>query len=209
MKRLFATICAVLAIFAASAQTAPVARYDHITLGDNEGFFDMNRKMGEIVKNLKDFTFSVYFRVDSLNHLDGYGHFIFACSALAENSADEGPYVACRLNEQRFEISTGGYMHEQFIMQGEKAKPGVWTHLLYRQHGHHGELYIDGSLIGTNEKMPFLSDIFKEAPSHCWIGKAPFKGDKYLSNTDIHGLSIYDYAVTDKQIEKFSKNKPE
>ena len=31
-----------------------------------------------------------------------------------------------RLNEQRFETSTGGYEHEQIIMQGGKPKRDVW-----------------------------------------------------------------------------------
>ncbi len=38
------------------------------------------------------------------------------CSDRAENSANEGPYMAMRLNEQRFETTTGGYEHEEIIM---------------------------------------------------------------------------------------------
>lgn len=166
-----------------------------LRLGKKNGYYDLTSEVGEIVKDLRDFTLTVKYKVSSSNPLDGYGHFIFACSALKENSAEEGPYVAFRLNEQRFEISTGGYNHEQFIMQGGKPKRDKWVKAVYRQKGHVGELYLDGKLIGRNDKMPYLADIFKEAPANCWIGRAPFKGDKYLSETEISDLRIYNYAL--------------
>ena len=172
-----------------------------LNLGDTDGYCDLTTKVGEIVKGLHDFTFMVDYNVSSSNKLDGYGHFVFACSALKENSADNGPYVAFRLNEQRFEISTGGYMHEEFIMQGGKPKRNKWIHAVYRQKGHVGELYLDGKLVGRNDKMPYLADIFKAAPENCWVGRAPFKGDKYLSNTQISNLRILNYAVDDKDIK--------
>lgn len=172
-----------------------------LNLGSNEGFYDMTPEMGRVVKSLNDFTFSVYYRVDSSNPLDGYGHFIFACSELAENGPEKGPYVAFRLNEQRFEVSTGGYMHEEYIMQGGKPERDVWHHALYRQMGHIGEFYIDGQLIGTNGKMPYLSSIFSHAPEHCWIGKAPFKGDKYLTDTKVSDMCFFNYALSDSAIE--------
>lgn len=173
-----------------------------LNLGNHDGYYDLTAEVGEIIKGLRDFTLSVNYKVSSKNALDGYGHFVFACSALKENSAEEGPYVAFRLNEQRFEISTGGYMHEEFIMEGGKPKRDKWVHALYRQKGHTGELYLDGKLIERNEKMPYLADIFKEVPQNCWVGKAPFKGDKYLSDTKISDLRLYNYAVDDEMIGK-------
>lgn len=175
-----------------------------LSLGRKNGYYDL-AGMGDIVKNLADYTFSVRYKVASSNKLDGYGHFVFACSALAENSAQEGPYVAFRLNEQRFEVSTGGYMNEQFIMTGNAPERDVWHHAVFRQKGHKGEFYIDGKLVGTNENMPFLMDIFKEAPANCWIGRAPFKGDKYLSDTNISDFRIYNYAISDEEMKEISK----
>lgn len=169
-----------------------------LDLGSTDGYYDLTPAMGATIMSLNDYTFSMYYWVSSENKLDGYGHFAFACSALAENSADEGPYVAFRLNEQRFEVSTGGYAHEEFIMQGTPAPKDRWVHVVYRQKGHTGELFIDGKLIGTNTNMPFLSEIFKEAPANCWIGRAPFKGDKYLRNTKIKDLRIYPYALSNE-----------
>ena len=169
-------------------------------LGASNGYYDLTAETGALISQLRDFTVSVHFKVSSENDLDGYGHFLFAFSQLAENSAQEGPYMAMRLNEQRFETSTGGYEHEQIIMQGGKPERDVWIHALYRQQGHKGELFLNGKLIGRNDNMPILAEIFKDAPANCWIGRAPFRGDKYLTQTDVADFRIYNYAVSNQEI---------
>ena len=178
---------------------------DILHLGTNNGYYDLTAETGNLVSQLRDFTVSIRYKVSSENALDGYGHFLFAFSTLAENSAHEGPYMAMRLNEQRFETSTGGYEHEEIIMQGGKPKRNVWHHAIYRQQGHKGELFIDGKLIGRNEKMPILAEIFKDAPANCWIGRAPFRGDKYLTQTDVADFRIYTYAISDKDMRQLMK----
>ena len=174
-------------------------------LGENNGYYDLTAETGALVSQLRDFTVSVYFKVSSENQLDGYGHFLFPFSQLAENSAHEGPYMAMRLNEQRFETSTGGYEHEQIIMQGGKPKRDEWIHALYRQQGHKGELFLDGKLIGRNDNMPILAEIFKDAPANCWIGRAPFRGDKYLTQTDVADFRIYNYAVSNQELRQLKQ----
>lgn len=178
-----------------------------LNLGDKDGYYDMAAETSQLIQNLSSFTISVCFKVSSANKLDGYGHFLFAFSQLAENKADEGPYVAMRLNEQRFETSTGGYQHEEIVMQGGKPQRDVWVHALFRQEGKKGQLFLDGQLIGTNEKMPLPSDIFRQAPACCWIGRAPFRGDKYLSGTQVADFTIYNYAVSDKELSKLLQQK--
>ncbi len=174
-------------------------------LGTNNGYYDLTAETGTLVKGLKDYTVSVCFKVGAGNKLDGYGHFLFAFSQLAENSANEGPYMAMRLNEQRFEVSTGGYEHEEIIMTGGQPKRDTWVHVLYRQQGHNGELFLNGKLIGRNNNMPILAEIFKEAPANCWIGRAPFRGDKYLTDTDVADFRIYDYAVSNQELNKLKQ----
>jgi hypothetical protein len=174
-------------------------------LGTDNGYYDLTAATGTLIKELRDFSVSVWFKVSSENLLDGYGHFLFAFSTLAENSAHEGPYMAMRLNEQRFETSTGGYEHEQIIMQGGKPKRDAWIHVLYRQQGHKGELFLDGKLIGRNDQMPILAEIFKEAPANCWIGRAPFRGDKFLTQTDVADLRIYNYAVSNQELKQLKQ----
>lgn len=174
-------------------------------LGGNKGYYDLTSATGDLIKGLRDFTVSAWFKVSSENLLDGYGHFLFAFSQLAENSAHEGPYMAMRLNEQRFETSTGGYEHEEIIMQGGKPKRDVWVHALFRQQGHKGELYLNDKLIGRNNKMPVLAEIFHDAPANCWIGRAPFRGDKYLTQTDVADFRIFNYAVSKQEMKELQR----
>ena len=87
----------------------------------------------------------------------------------------------------------------------DKPRRDVWHHALYRQHGHKGELFIDGKLIGRNDRMPILAEIFKDTPANCWIGRAPFRGDKYLTQTDVADFRIYTYAVSDKDMRQLMK----
>lgn len=178
-----------------------------LNLGSQDGYFDLGPDAGEIVASLDDFTISVYYKVSSENKLDGYGHFLFAFSHLAENQAEEGPYMAYRLNEERFETSTGGWNHEEIVMKGKPSDRDVWVHALFRQEGKKGQLYLNGALIGTNENMPVLKTNFKTAPQYCWIGKAPFHGDKYLTHTLVSDFRIYNRALTDKEIQKLAKKK--
>ncbi len=171
-----------------------------LQLGTDNGYYDLTAETGALIKDLRDFSVSVWFKVSAENKLDGYGHFLFAFSQLAENSAHEGPYIAMRLNEQRFETSTGGYEHEEFIMQGGQPKREVWVHALYRQQGHKGELFLDGKRIGQNDHMPIPAEIFNGAPANCWIGRAPFRGDKYLTQAEVADFRLYDYALSNQDI---------
>ena len=174
-------------------------------LGGNKGYYDLTSATGGLVKGLRDFSVSIWFKVSPDNTLDGYGHFLFAFSQLAENSAHEGPYMAMRLNEQRFETSMGGYEHEEIIMQGGKPRRDEWVHALYCQQGHKGELFLNGKLIGRNEKMPILAEIFHETPANCWIGRAPFRGDKYLTHTEVADFRIFNYAVSMQEMKKLQR----
>lgn len=178
-----------------------------LNLGSSDGYYDLTPEAGTLVQSLTDFTVSVYFKVDSSNELKGYGHFLYAFSALAENKADEGPYMAMRLNEQRFETSTGGYEHEEIVMQGGKPERDVWVHALFRQAGKSGELYLNGELIGRNDNMPILNEIFPEAPANCWIGRAPFHGDKFLSETKVADFRIYSRCVSDEEVKNLNERK--
>ena len=53
---------------------------------------------------------------------------------------------------------------------------------------------------------PILAEIFKDAPANCWIGRAPFRGDKYLTQTDVADFRIYTYAISDKDMRQLMKH---
>ena len=54
--------------------------------------------------------------------------------------------------------------------------------------------------------LKYLAEVFRDAPANCWIGRAPFRGDKYLTQTDVADFRIYNYAVSNQEISKLKKS---
>ncbi len=181
-----------------------MGKYKVLSLGNGSGYLDMGKNAGSVISAMSNYTVSVYYRVDKTASLSGNGFFLWAFSSLEANSATSGPYVAYRLNAQRFALSTGGYNNEKGIeIGGASAKDG-WMHIVYRQTGAKGELFLNGKSAGTNAAVPLNNATFSTAPAYNWIGRAPFSGDSYLKNTLVYDFSVYDQAVTNDQITEWA-----
>ena len=188
------------------ATIMPMGKYNVLSLGNGTGYLDMGKNVGEVISSMNDFTVSVYYRVDKNASLSGAGYFLWAFSVLSVNTATSGPYVGYRLNAQRFALSPNGWDNENSnsIERGGEATKNTWQHMLYRQTGKKGELYIDGRLVGTNTGMPIPSSAFTTSPSYNWIGRPPFNGDSYLKNTLVYDFRLYNQAVTNGEISELA-----
>lgn len=172
-----------------------------VDLGNEEGYIDMGTGIGEALRTCESFTISVKFNVSSEASLKGYGYFLWAFSTLEANGATDGRYHAFRLNTQQAENSVGGYTGESFMVVNEPAAQGSWQHAVYVQDGTAGKLYMNGKVVAQNDKMYTMAETFPdEAPTFNWMGKAPFRGDKYLSGTMISDVRIYDRALSEDEI---------
>jgi hypothetical protein len=187
-----------------NATVTAMGKYHVLSLGTGTGYLDMGSGTGNEIKQLTDFTVSVYYYVNSDASLSGNGFFLWAFSSLAANTATSGPYMAYRLNAQRFATSTGGYNNEKGIAVGAASAKGKWIHVLYRQTGTKGELYIDGKLAGTNAAEPLPSSAFTAAPAYNWIGRAPFGSDSYLTGTMVYDFRLYNAAASDAQVAQWA-----
>lgn len=186
------------------AKVVKMGKYHVLDLGNGTGYLDMGRTAGEIVSQLTDFSLSAYYYVDPTASLSGAGRFLWAFSALEANTQTDGPYMAYRLNAQRFATSTGGWGGETGMEKGSEAAKGKWQHVLYRQTGNTGELYVDGKLVQRSTAMPVLNQTFTGAPEHCWIGRAPFSADSYLTGTLVTDFRLYDAAVSDDDLQQLA-----
>lgn len=171
-----------------------------LDLGNGSGYLDMTKGAGEVVRNLSDFTVSVYYRIDGKASLSGAGYFLWCFSQSAANTQTSSPYTAYRLNAQRIATSTGGWGNEVGIELSSESAKGRWIHLLYRQSGQKGELFLDGKCVAQATNMPVLKNTFSNAPAYNWIGRAPFSGDNYLKQTLVSDFRLYDVAVSDATI---------
>ncbi len=182
------------------AQVVPMGKYHVLDLGNGTGYLDMTQNAGKIVRSLGDFTVSVYYRVDEKASLSGAGYFLWCFSQSAANTQTSAPYTAYRLNAQRMATSTGGWGSEIGMEMGTASDKGKWIHMLYRQTGTKGELYLNGKRVQQLTSMPILANTFTAVPAYCWIGRAPFSGDSYLKQTLVADFRLYNVAVSDQMI---------
>ena len=192
-----------------AAKVEQAGRYSVLNLGNATGYLNMTNAAGAVVKDLSDFTVSVCYRVEDGASLSGNGFFLWVFSTSPTCSQTGGRYMGYRLNAQRMATSTGGYGSESGIEVGTPSAKGHWMHVLYRQEGTRGELYIDGRRVGQNTSMPVLSSTFTSTPAYCWIGRAPFSGDNYLQQTSVADFRIYDVAVSDELLAELAAVAPD
>ena len=182
------------------AKVVQMGPYHVLDLGNGTGYLDMTTQAGSIVRGMDDFTVSVYYRVDAEASLSGAGYFLWCFSQSAANTQTASPYTAYRLNVQRMATSTGGWGSETGFEVGNESAKGRWIHMLYRQTGKKGELFLNGKLEKQLATMPILKEVFTAAPAYNWIGRAPFSGDNYLKQTLVTDFRLYDEAVSDEVV---------
>lgn len=179
-------------------------KYHALDLGNGTGYFDLTERFGSLVKVLEDFTVSVYYRINYATSLTGSGHFLWSFAQSPANTETSAPYMAYRVNAQRYAISTGGWGNETGVEVGGESVKGRWVHMLYRQKGGHGELFVDGRLVAKAEGMPTPKKAYTGIPGHNWIGRPPFSGDSYLKGTLVTDFRLYDAAVSDEHIAELA-----
>lgn len=187
-----------------NAAVKSIGKYRVLELGESNGYLDMTQEAGKVAKALGDFTVSVYYRVNVEASLAGAGHFLWCFSQSAANTQTASPYMAYRLNAQRMATSTGGWGGESGLEVGSESEKGRWIHMLYRQAGKRGELFIDGTCVKTNAAMPVPKETFTATPAYCWIGRPPFSGDSYLKQTLVTDFRLYDAALSDEAIAQLA-----
>ena len=186
------------------AKVTKMGQYGVLDLGNGTGYLDMTASAGQIVRQLENFTVSAYYRIDETASLSGAGHFLWSFSQSEANTQYASPYMAYRLNAQRMAISTGGWSGETAVSIGSESQKGSWIHVLYRQTGQTGELFLNGVRKLQSNTMPVLKNAFTASPAYNWIGRAPFSGDSYLKQTLVADFRLYDHAVSDDEVAQLS-----
>lgn len=190
-----------------AAKVTAMGDYQVLDLGNATGYLDLTRSAGEIVKDLGNFTISVYYRVDQGASLSGNGYFLWAFSTAESCTQTAGTYTAYRLNAQRMATSPKGWGSETGLEMGSESDKGAWVHVVYRQTNKIGALFINGSQKKTQSDMPLLNAMFTSAPAYCWIGRAPFSGDSYLKQTLVADFRLYDAALSNAQIAQLASKR--
>lgn len=184
------------------AKVEAMGIYNVLNLGSGAGYLDLTSAAGALLKAQDNYAISVYYRVNEDASLSGAGFFLWAFSTSMSCTADAGKYVAYRLNAQRFAATPGGYSNEVGIEVGSASQQGKWKNVVYSQEGGKGSLYIDGRLVGSVNNVPLNSTNFGTGNiSYCWIGRAPFSSDQYLTKTLVADFRIYGRSLTEDDIK--------
>ena len=187
-----------------AAKVETVGKYQVVNLGNNTGYLNLTSATGALLKSMHDFTLSACYRIDDEASLEGNGYFLWSFSTTTANTQTAGRYLAYRLNAQRMAASKAGWGAESGMEMGYAADKGRWTHVLYRQSGANGELWVDGRRVAQNSQMPTPKEVFMSTPSYCWMGRAPFSGDNYLKQTLVADVRLYDVALSNQQVAELA-----
>jgi len=198
------SISGISASMVNTAKVVEMGDYHVLDLGNGTGYLNMTAEAGKLVRQLEDFTISTYYCVARDASLSGNGYFLWAFSQLAACSETAGCYTAYRLNAQRMATARNGWGSETGIELGTESAKGRWIHVLYRQSGTKGELFIDGKRVQQSNEMSVLKTTLSVNPSCCWIGRAPFSGDNYLKKTLVYDFRLYNAAVSDEVVNTLS-----
>ena len=186
------------------ASVVEMGSYKVLDLGNGTGYLDMTKSAGVVLQGLENFSVSVYYRVDAEVSLSGAGYFLWCFSRLAANTETSSAYIGYRLNAQRMATSKAGWGGEVGMEVGSESVKGRWAHVLYRQSGQNGELFIDGKRVAQVSNMPTLKSAFTAVPAYNWIGRAPFSGDNYLRQTLVADFRVYDVAIGYDELARLS-----
>jgi|GEM_PF-5884781 len=183
--------------------------FNVLSLGANQGYFDMGAPLGDLLVQATDYTVSAYYRVaESNNDLHQNGNFLWNFSNSADAMQDQNGYLIASLKDQSISITPGYYTSasgNQALAFSQPALKGNWHHLAYTQQETTGTLYIDGIPVKTglitNTPFSALSKSGLTGTAHNWIGRSAYPSDAYLKQTLVYDVRLYRRALNQDQIK--------
>jgi hypothetical protein len=181
--------------------------YPTLDMYDSTAYFDMGKEMGRILYNLNDYTMSCFYRVDeSHTALSKDGNFMWTFANSDRAGTDQNGVLFGGLKSQSVVIAPKYWnAGEQAVSAGAVAQIGGWHHLAYTQKDTIGTLYVDGMLVKTDTITWVPSKTLRQpgrlGTNYNWLGRSPYVGDAYLTNTLLYDFRIYDKALTEEEIQ--------
>ena len=178
-----------------------------LSLGGNEGYFDMGSSVGDVVASLEDFTISTNVYIPTTTSLSGNGNFLytFANSTDIASSANGCIFFRAGVTDTRYAISTTHWGNEKALTISQSPfTDGDWHTITYRQTNGQGEIYVDGHLAvsGTISLNPKAVG----ATPYNFLGRPCYVGDAYLKDAMYHDFRIYKGAVDDATVSSLTAN---
>ena len=183
------------------ASLTEIAGVPILSLGSNDGYFDMGASVGDVIATLDQFTISTDVYIPTSTSLGSNGNFIYTFANSTNIAFDANGCIFFRAGatDTRYAISRTHWGDEKIVKVGDSPfSDGAWHTVTYRQSHKWGEVFIDGKLIASNSISVNPSEL--GSTPYNFIGRPCYQGDVYLKDAQYHNFRIYDDAVSDATI---------
>ncbi len=171
--------------------------------GSDRGYADLGSSVGEAVLGALtgDYSIHVDVCVGATNSLSRF------CWAFAFANGT-GQYIglvnAAGNGNWYYEIKNGSASQAN-SRQG--ISPESWHSVTVVQSGGTCTIYVDGVVRGTSAISLRPADIAASV-SQCWLGRSPFSGDAFMTNTLIDNFQVFDTALSPDEIAALYSQRP-
>lgn len=186
------------------ASLTTVAGLPVLTLGSDNGYFDMGAAVGNVIATLDDFTISTNVYIPSTTALGANGNFIYTFANSTNIASDANGCIFFGANETRYTICLTNYQAEKNVIANYRFPTGAWHTLTYRQANNEGELFLDGERVASNTISINPSQL--GATPYNFIGRPCYQGDVYLKEAQYNDFRIYDGAVSDATVAQLTQH---
>ncbi|MCL2066001.1 MAG: hypothetical protein FWG99_00855 [Treponema sp.] len=178
-----------------------------MTTGNTPAYIDMGATASDILTAQNDFTIATYVRTNSnlftlvgwSNNMDSRNN-LWCFSSTRTASATSGAYIQYRGTAQGYRITTEGNNNVSGITWGETLTTSKWYHIMYRQSGQWGTIYVDGVPVLTSSTRVRTTDLAGLGLIYNYIGRGSFATSNLMPNTYFADFRMYDGAVSEAQV---------
>ena len=186
------------------AELTMLNEYGVLSMGSNNGWFDLGERFGSLIANEihSTFTISVNVFVPTSTNIANNGNFIWCFN----KSSTEG-YMFINAKDLRYAITPDSYWSETSVNSNTPLPRGKWVNVMYVQDEWVGTVYLDNVLMAQNEDMTFSvpQDVIGLEIPNCWLGRSPYSGDDYLKDARYADFRIYDLALNEEERAELSQ----
>lgn len=173
-----------------------------LSLGNENGYFDLSADFGKVISLLDSFSISVNILVPAGSSLNNDGNFIWTFANSADMGSAGNGSMFLRATKTRYAISKNSYHNETSVHANKPMPLNRWVNVTYTQRGQHGFFYIDGVLAGNSAVGVKPKDLW--VTTHNYLGRSCYKADTYLKDALYDHLWIYRGAVGESEIKKLT-----
>ena len=175
-----------------------------LSTGNNNGYLDLGAQMArEVLGQLTgDYSISLDINVGLPNSLASY------CWAWAlSNGTNQYTALVNKAGggDWYYEIkNSSAYMAHSNTALWEEA----WHTVTVVQSGNTCTIYIDGASKGS-VSTTIKPASFASSVTQSWLGRSPYSGDAYMTNTMMDNFRIYSKALTEAEVKTLSDARPQ